>query len=106
MGKLGFVGSHHYTHYVEEIKQLKREKQYEKAISLLLKIVDAAENESIKKSWAVPPWYYEQLAIIYRQQKEPHNEEAILRRYVDFQTRLGSPLDERLVHRLGKMGAV
>jgi hypothetical protein len=103
MVKLGYVDGHYYTHYVEEIRQLKREKQYDRAISLLSRIVVAAENESNTKSWAVPPWYYEQLAIIYREQKEPGKEATILKRYVEFQTNLGLSPKESLVKRLEKM---
>lgn len=103
MATLGFVRGHHYTEYVENIKQLKRQKEHDKAISLLLRIVDAAEHESIKEQWGVPPWSYEQLAIIYRKQNEHDNKEKILKRYVDFETNRGFPPVDYLVKRLLKV---
>ena len=90
----------HYTDNVETIKQLKRDKKYDEAIEILLKCVDLTENESVKANskpvlddkfsflsegrtnqWGVAPWYYEQLAIIYRNQKKYADEVAILERY-------------------------
>ena len=90
----------HYTDNVDKIKQLKRDKKYDEAIEILLKCVDLTENESEKANkkpihdekfaflsegrtnqWGVAPWYYEQLAIIYRKQKKYSEEVAILERY-------------------------
>jgi len=89
-----------YTDNVELIKQLKKDKKYDKAIGVLLKSVELTENESKKanskpvleekfaflsegrsNSWGVSPWYYEQLAIIYRKQKKYTDEVSILERY-------------------------
>ena len=90
----------HYTDNVELIKQLKRDQKYDEAIEVLLKSVELTENESKKASsipvhedkfsflsegrsttWGVAPWYYEQLAIIYRKQKRFAEEVSILERY-------------------------
>lgn len=71
----------HYTSYVDRVKQLKRDKKHSEAIELLLKLVDATENESKGAGWGVAPWYYEQLAIIYRKEKRYEGEVAILERY-------------------------
>ena len=82
--KHGLVdGNHHYTNCVETIKQLKREGKHVEAIELLEKTVDATERESKKfgKGWGVAPWYYEQLAIIYRKENMYDKEVAILERY-------------------------
>jgi len=79
----GTVDGDHYTDHVERVKQLKREQRYEEAIELLSKLVDATENESKEagEGWGVAPWYYEQLAIIYRKEKRYDDEVAILERY-------------------------
>jgi len=82
---LGMVdGVRHYTGFVEEIKAFKRVGRLEEAEQLLLRCCDATEDEARVMSWGPPaPWYYEQLAIIYRRQKETSKEVAILERYVE-----------------------
>jgi hypothetical protein len=88
----GNVEGDHYTNHVEHVKQLKREKRHKEAIELLLKLVDATENESKEAGggWSVAPWYYEQLAIIYRKEKRYNDEIAIIERY---QAQTKAPLD-------------
>ena len=73
----------HFTEYVERVKQLKREGQHNKATKLLHKLVAAteAESEDTKNPSGVAPWYYEQLALIYRKEKRYDDEVAILERY-------------------------
>ena len=81
--EIGSVEGAHYTDYVERVKQLKREKRHSEAIQLLVELVDATEKESraAGPGWGVAPWYYEQLAIIYRKEKRYADEVAILERY-------------------------
>ena len=81
--KAGSVEGAHYTDYVEKVKQLKREKKHDEAIKLLLRLVDATESESkfAGPGWGVAPWYYEQLAILYRKEKRFDDEVEILERY-------------------------
>jgi hypothetical protein len=91
----------HYTDSVERIKDLKREGKNVEAIQILLKCVDATEKEAryanslpvldeqffflekgrSEHSWGVAPWYYEQLAILYRKEKQYQKEVEILERY-------------------------
>jgi len=73
----------YYTDHVERVKQFKREKRHAEAIDLLRKLVDATEAEArtAGRGWGVAPWYYEQLAIIYRKEKRYADEVAILERY-------------------------
>lgn len=73
----------HYSGTVEEVKRLKRDGQHEQAERLLLKDVEATEQESaaMGEGWGVAPWYYEQLAIIYRKDGRYADEVAILMRY-------------------------
>lgn len=98
----GKVDDGHYTNSVEKIKALKREGRNSQAIELLLKCVDATEKEAksadskpsvlderfsfleegqSEHGWGVAPWYYEQLAILYRKEKLYQKEVEILERY-------------------------
>lgn len=95
-------GGGHYIDYVERVKELKREGKNQEAIDLLTRCVDASEAESKKagsstsigndkyswlnegcsgNNWGVAPWYYEQLAILYRKEKQYSKEVEILERY-------------------------
>jgi len=80
---VGRVRGRHYTDYVEEVKSLRRSNQDESAERLLLELVDATEEESRVRGTGVAPWYYEQLAVIYRKRKDPIAEVAILERYTN-----------------------
>lgn len=73
----------HYTDNVEKIKQLKREGKHKEAIDLLLQSINLTESESktLGEGWGVAPWYYEQLAIIYRKEKRYDKEVEILELY-------------------------
>ena len=96
----GRINGKHYTEHVEHVRQLKREKKHDEAIELLFKLVGATEKEAKIADWGVAPWYYEQLAIIFRKEKRYVDEVMILERYQN-QTRAPgakpSKLDERLL---------
>lgn len=79
----GSVDGHHYTDSVEKVKQLKREGKNHDAINILIEAVNSTEKESefAGEGWGVAPWYYEQLAIIYRKEKKYQKEVEILERY-------------------------
>ena len=72
-----------YVQIVGKVKALKNKGQNKKAIKLLLSAVELVEKESnyIGHDWGVAPWYYEQLAILYRKEKDYRNEVKILERY-------------------------
>jgi len=103
----GFLEGYHYTEYVEPVKQLKRENRYSEAVELLLKIVDKVEQEAKEESRKLglrrspPPWYYEQLAIIYRKEKRYDDEVAILDRYMQQEGASGTG-DSKMEKRLRK----
>jgi hypothetical protein len=78
----GYFQNKHYTEYVETIKDLKRAEKYKEAEKLLLILIKAVEIESEAKDWSLAPYYYRQLAIIYRKQKLYDKEIAILERYI------------------------
>lgn len=103
----GAVNGKHYTDHVERVKWLKREKRHEEAIALLLDLVTATERESqvAGKGWGVAPWYYEQLAIIYRKEKRFDDEVAILERY-QLQTKAPGAGPSKLAERLEKARAL
>jgi len=95
----GIIDGRHYTEYIGEIKQLKREKRHNEAIKLLGRLVGAVEKEARVADWGVAPRYYEELAIIYRKEKRYSDEVDILERYRKQQRAAGanpSKLDERL----------
>ena len=81
MGAPGFINGKHYTTYVEDVRALKRNGQFDQAVTLLLQLVGATEAEARAKRWGVAPWYYEQLAIIYAKTKQLVPEIEILERY-------------------------
>jgi len=82
MGKVGFYKGRHYTEYVDKVKELKRVGDYDKAVALLMQLIDAVEQEAKIKGWiTVAPWYYEQLAIIHHKQKVYDAEVSILERF-------------------------
>ena len=97
----GLVDGQHYTEYVGHIKSLKREGKYQEATTVLLKILDAVENEArvAGKGWGVAPWYYEQLAIIYKKIEQFEKEVEVLERYMKQEKSPGKgrlALEERL----------
>jgi hypothetical protein len=66
---------------VENIRSLKRAGHYDEAIIILLQMVEEFEKENKIRKEGVAPWYYEELAIIYRKKKEYEKEVAILERF-------------------------
>ena len=70
MSNPGFHDGRHFTTYVDQVKQLKKNNQLEKAELLLISLVGATESEDRVDKSGVAPWYYEQLALIYRKNKD------------------------------------
>lgn len=77
----GYYNGRHFTTYVRGVEVLKRRKRLDEAESLLLELVKATEAEDRKDKLGVAPWYYGELAKIYRKQKNYAKEVAILERY-------------------------
>lgn len=79
----GSVQGCHYTDHVDRVVDLKRQGKHPEAIDLLLQLVDGTEAEAKAAGgrWGVAPWYYEQLAIIYRKERRFAEEVRILERY-------------------------
>ena len=97
----GTVNGKHYTEYVEQAKQLKREGKHQETIELLLKLIDAVEREAkVHKSYGgdgfCAPGYYKQLAIIYRKEKRYYDEVAIIEQLTKQNNYLHPDLSKRL----------
>lgn len=98
------VDGKHYTEYVEKVKSLKRASRLEEAERLLMRLVAATEAESAITRSGVAPWYYEQLAIVYRKLGRPEDERVILERYAR-QPKAPGAKPEKLEARLQALGA-
>lgn len=94
--KAGLVNRKHYTEYVSSVKELKRQGKLDRAETLLLRLIRAVEEEAEAENWIVAPWYYEQLAIIYRRQKAKTKELDILKRFAIQKHEEKHPLLDRL----------
>ena len=66
---------------VEQVKELKRQGNFAGTEHLLIKECDRQEAEAAASGLGVAAWYYEQLAIIYREAGRPDAEINILARY-------------------------
>jgi len=103
----GSINGKHYTEYIDLVRELKRKKEYQEAIDFLLRLIDAVEHEAkVDKSYGgdgcCAPWYYEQLAIVYRKEKRYSEEVAILERL----QKQNNYLHESAVNRLKKAKAL
>ena len=81
MKQRGLYKGRHYTEYPDQVRSLKRAGRLEEAERLLLGLIGAVEAESRAERLGVAPWYYEQLAIVYRKQKNHVREQEILERF-------------------------
>lgn len=97
----GFYEGRHFTTYVDDVKRLKRDRRLSAAEQLLLGLVDATEAEDEVERYGVAPWYYEQLAVIYRQRKDYVAECTILERF-KFQRHASGGMPATLISRLAK----
>jgi hypothetical protein len=73
----GYYNGRHYSTYVSEIENLKKQGFIDQAEHLLLELVNATEAEAKANNSGVAPWYYEELAKIYRRRKDYQKEVAI-----------------------------
>ena len=101
---VGLVRGKHYSYYVDEIKALKRDGKDVAAEELLLECVEATEREEQADGLGVAPWYYEQLAIMYRRRHEFDQEISILERFADHHHAPGKE-PPKLLERLSKAQA-
>ena len=81
MTQPGYYNGRHFTTYVSDVAELKKQDRFEELESLLLELVAATEAENKVQKLGVAPWYYEELAKLYRKQKDYVKEVAILERF-------------------------
>lgn len=62
----GYLNGRHFTTYIEEVKQLKREDRLEEAKALLEQLVVIVRTESSLKDCQTPTWYEHHLGIVER----------------------------------------
>lgn len=101
MNQQGNYHGRHFTTYVEEVKQLIRQGELVAAERLLLELVEATEGEAAAEGLGVAPWYFHELAKIYRRRKEYGAECSILERYANNPHAPGM-MPEKLASRLEK----
>ena len=77
----GFLRGRHFTTYIQDVNNLKKSGNIAEAEKLLLELVNATEKESRVENTGVAPWYYEELAKIYRKTKDYQKEVSILERF-------------------------
>lgn len=71
----------HFTSYLGEVIELKRSGNQEDLEFLLLRLIEATERGDQISHQGVALWYYEELAKLYRKQKEYKKEVEILNRF-------------------------
>ncbi|MEA3327394.1 MAG: tetratricopeptide repeat protein [Chloroflexota bacterium] len=77
----GYVNGRHFVTFVNDVKALKKLGNLDEAERLLLKLIVAMEKACKKNNEGVAPWYYHELAKIYRKKKEYEKEVTILKRF-------------------------
>jgi hypothetical protein len=97
----GYYNGRHFTTYVTDVKRLKKAGKLNELEKLLLELIAATEAESATEGWGVAPWYYEELAKIYRKKKEYSKEVNILERFAK-QRHAPGVKPPRLLERLNK----
>lgn len=90
------VRGRHYTDWVDAVKALKRSGHQEQARDLLVELCAAAEAEATVTGQAIPPWYFEQCAIVCRKLRDTNDEAAVLKRYIDKPLASSGVLEDRL----------
>jgi hypothetical protein len=103
-GRAGYIYGEEFLKDCMHAYQFKREKKYDLAIDLFLKIIDEFETESMTTGCGVPPGYYEEMAIIYRKLKLIEKEKQILVRFSNQKHGTGG-VSLKLYERLGILNA-
>jgi len=77
----GYVDGRLYVTYVNDVKELEKLGKIDEAESLLLRLVVAMEKACKIDNDGVAPWYYNELAKIYRKKREYQKEVTIIKRF-------------------------
>lgn len=87
-----------YFEYPSTVAALKREKRLDEAAALLLKLIATIEHEAAhsphSEHWKLAPWYYNELAIVYRKLKRYQDECDVIRRYLGHPHAVKERLDD------------
>jgi hypothetical protein len=81
MDKAGYVDGRHVTAHVDTVRELLEQEKLAEAQTLLERLIDATEQESVAHGFCVAPWYYEQAALAYRNTGNTERERAVLQRF-------------------------
>lgn len=103
--QLGFVRGKHFTQWVDEVKQLKRDGKHQEVLDLCLEAVEATEAESKVDGLSVAPWWYDQAALAARRTEQPEVERVVMERYLAHPSRKNSEYAEKFQRFLDKLDA-
>jgi len=79
----GYIRGRYFITYVYDVTNLERQDRLDEAESLLLELIDAEKDlRRVEKVKNPSPWYYEQLAIVYRKNKKYSDEISIIEKYL------------------------
>lgn len=99
--KPGYYNGRHFTTWVRDFENLKKSGNTTDLEMLLLELVNATEAQSAVDGMGVAPAYYNELAILYRKQKEFSKEVSILERFAK-QKHSPGVMPAKLLERLKK----
>ena len=81
ISKPGYYCGRHFTTWVRDFEILKKKNENLELEKLLIELVKATEEQSVEDGMGVAPAYYNELAILYRKQKDYSKEVSILERF-------------------------
>jgi DUF1680 family protein len=98
---VGYIRGRYYITYVKDVNELVQLGKLDEAENLLLELISATEQENKVGKLGVAPWYYEELAKVYRKNKNYVQEVSILKRFAKQKHGVGVK-PKKLLERLGK----
>ena len=99
----GYYLGKHYTAYIQQMRDLKKEEKHSQLETLLINLIAATESEAYHQQCLAAPAYYEELAILYRKLHRDADERAVLERFFHLPAHLRT--SARLETRLAKIKA-
>ena len=100
-----YLRGRHFVTYVKDVKNFKKAGKLEEAEKLLLELVEVNEQVEKVDKQGVAPWYYGELAKIYRKKKYYAKEVSILSRFAK-QRHARGVMPKKLLERLDKAKAL
>jgi tetratricopeptide (TPR) repeat protein len=96
----GTYGGKHHSEYVEEVMQLLATEMVDAAETLLVGLLDAAEEEASSDGSELDPMYFLTLADLYERNARPVEELAVLERFAAACLRDGWPVPREVLERM------